>query len=94
MAVKVTFVNNDVVHILDDTYLMAWNSLKSNSIEQEYYVSEQLGGSRNDGGVLGTSNQIQGLQGFFGSVDWFSIKTEPDKVYKTSAILSLELNAI
>lgn len=89
-VVKVKFVNNEEIIINSDTYLSAWNSLDSNKGTEEFYAEGGLVGSRNDGGLLGTSDPVRGLQGLFGTYDWFSLRDEPTKIYKTSAILSLE----
>ncbi|MCT4418739.1 hypothetical protein EFT49_00600 [Leuconostoc falkenbergense] len=93
MAVKVTFVNNDSVYITDDTYISAWKSVDTSDEEPGYYSEGGRVGSRLDGNLLGTSDPIVALEGLFGSVDWFMLlddKQPVPKVYKTSAILSLE----
>lgn len=90
MAVKVTFVNNESITITDDTYISAWKSVDTSEKEPGYYAHGGLVGSRLDGNLLGTSEPVVALQGLFGSVDWFSLKDKPTKIYKTSAILSLE----
>ncbi|CDX65153.1 hypothetical protein [Leuconostoc citreum] len=89
MAVKVTFVNNDEIIIYDDTYILAWKSDDISDDDPCYYATGVLAGSWEEGTTLGTSEQVVALQGLFGSVDWFSLKDEPKKIYKTSAILSL-----
>ncbi|MCT4378754.1 hypothetical protein EFM21_06230 [Leuconostoc falkenbergense] len=89
-VVKVKFVNNEEIIIHSDTYLFAWNSLDSNNGTEEFYAEGGSVGSRNDGGLLGTSEPVIALQGLFGTHDWFSLHDDPTKIYKTSAILSLE----
>lgn len=94
MAVKVTFVNNEHIYIYDDTYILAWKSVDATKEDPSYYADGVVVGSRADGGAISTSEPVVGLQGLFGSVDWFSLKDDPTKIYKTSAIFSLESDPI
>lgn len=91
MTVKVTFVNNESIDITDNTYLFAWKSIDDSKDDPGYYAEGGLVGSRLDGNLLDTAEPVVALQGLFGSVDWFRLQDDPtNKIYKTSAILSLE----
>lgn len=90
MSVKVTFLNDEELIIHDDTYISAWKSEDANdSNEYAYYAISVPAGAREEGTALNSPYPVASLQGLFGSVDWFSLVRSPNKIYKTSAILSL-----
>lgn len=90
MPVRITFSNNEELTINEDTHLFAWNSDDAATYKAGYYATMVYEGSNYDGTEIGTVDQVVGLQGLFGSVDWFATRENPETVYKTSSIVSLK----
>lgn len=91
MTVRISFADGNTKDINIDTPMRAWvGENRFDNSDDMYYAKQVFEGSTYDGGQIGTSDPLVGLQGLFSSSDWFSIQDEPDKVYKTSAIVSLE----
>ncbi|WP_349533678.1 hypothetical protein [Leuconostoc citreum] len=90
MSVKVTFVDNHTINIADDAQINAWNSSETTVANHEFHSNTVFSGSLQDNRVFGKADSATALRALLGSADWFSLKGEPKKVYKTSAILSLE----
>lgn len=89
--IKVTFLNNEEIIITRDTYLLAWQADANRASEVKYYDFSgfaHLGISLNS---FGESNHLLALQTIFMNADWFCLKSNTTKIYKTTAIVSLEL---
>lgn len=77
--------------ISTNTVIHAWKSdNRTDNKDNMYYATMIFEGSNLDGSSICTSDPIAGLKGLFGHSDWFSIVDAPNKVFKTSAIVSLE----
>lgn len=91
MFTRITFSNGETLDISANTVIHAWKSDNRTDNEDDmYYATMIFEGSNLDGSSICTSDPIVGLQGLFGHADWFSIVDTPNKVFKTSAIVSLE----
>lgn len=89
MAVQVNLSNGESLTIKQDDHIIAWKGTNDKSKDGtiEYYAEAVY--NNNNGPELATADQRVGLQGLFSHSDWFSAGDDP-KIYKTSAIVSIE----
>lgn len=92
MTVQVNLSNNESLTINRDTKITVWKGTNDKNKEGnvEYYAEALYNGAAIDGEELATSDQRVALQGLFSHSDWFSIDSNPNKLFKTSAIVSIE----
>lgn len=91
MITKINFSNGESIEITRKTIIKAWIGLdKDVNQEQIYYAKMIFEGSNYDGSPIGSTEPETSLQGLFSHSDWFSIQGHPEKIYKTTAIVSIE----
>jgi hypothetical protein len=92
--VKIKFSDGTSILIREGTLVNGYKNSSADK-DQEFYLERVFSDSTNginstNGSRLSTSNPMVGIMGFILSVDCFTIDDDQDKLFKSSAVVSVE----
>ncbi|SPS03528.1 hypothetical protein [Latilactobacillus sakei] len=102
MTFLMTFSNNETVTLPETARFHAWKndtSYLSVDEDQAFYLEVIFSGSYQEALQSAKANQqtdsqpVNVLAGLLASADWLTLDDHPDKYYRTSTIVSLEVQS-
>lgn len=91
MNFVLTFSDSSTLTLSADTYLCGWKSYNADSPDKEYHAEPIFKNQLSATSAFQTDEELAFLQGLLHSVSWISTTELPNKRYKTSSIVKIEL---